>query len=109
MTESTEEATPELTPSEQLVNHIINQNLAKATPVFNDLLQDRLNVAMDQEKQKIANVTFNGAEAEESDPNEEEQLDLDLDDTNIESEEDQIVDADSFNNKADKMEADAES
>jgi len=46
----------------------------KATEIFNDMLMQRVDDALEQEKIGLANSTFNGVDSEE-----EEQLELDLD------------------------------
>jgi len=46
----------------------------KATEIFNNMLMQRVDDALEQEKIGLANSTFNGVDSEE------EQLELDLDD-----------------------------
>ena len=41
------------------------KDFAKADNVFNELMQDRMNTALDQEKIKIAAQVYNGIEPEE--------------------------------------------
>ena len=41
------------------------KDFAKADKVFNELMQDRMNTALDQEKIKIAAQVYNGIEPEE--------------------------------------------
>ena len=56
------------------------KDYAKADTVFNELMSDRLNTALDQEKIKLAAQIYNGIEPEELEPNEvdpEDQLTVD--------------------------------
>lgn len=56
----------------------------KATEIFNDMLMQRVDDALEQEKIGLANTTFNGVDSEE------EQLELDLDDEDIDVTDDEI-------------------
>ena len=56
MSEVQETETVEVNPTEELVNNIMSDNLAAATPQFNELLRDRLNQAMDQEKLSLIHI-----------------------------------------------------
>ena len=56
------------------------KDYAKADTVFNELMSDRLNTALDQEKIKLAAQIYNGIEPEELEQNEvdpEDQLTVD--------------------------------
>lgn len=56
------------------------KDFAKADNVFNELMQDRMNTALDQEKIKIAAQIYNGIEPEELEQDEvdpEDQLTVD--------------------------------
>lgn len=58
---------------EDLIDNITSQDFSKAGPLFADIIGDKVNTALEQEKIRMADVTFNGAE-------DEEQLELDLGD-----------------------------
>ena len=61
---------------EDMLNHIEDNELTKANSVLNDLLADRINTAMDQEKVAIANTVFNGTE----EIPDEDQIEMEFDD-----------------------------
>ena len=113
MSEVQETETVEVNPTEELVNNIMSDNLAAATPQFNELLRDRLNQAMDQEKIAMANVVFNGKEPEESDESsdDDEQLELDLKNQEVTDEEDstdEVISDEDIDDFVDNLENDAE-
>jgi hypothetical protein len=60
---------------EELINHITDQNFSKAEITLNDLMSDKMNSALEQEKIAVANQIYNGV-----DPDEEEDLDDDFED-----------------------------
>ena len=60
---------------EELINHITDQNYSKAEITLNDLMSDKMNSALEQEKIAVANQIYNGV-----DPDEEEDLDDDFED-----------------------------
>ena len=64
---------------EDLIDNIANQDFAKAEPMFHDLLNAKMNDAMEAEKVRVAGQIFNG---------EEEQLELDFDEEDLEDEAD---------------------
>jgi hypothetical protein len=49
---------------EDLINNVANQDFSKAGPLFKDILQGKLDDALEQEKIAVASTMFNGAEAE---------------------------------------------
>jgi len=53
---------------------VLAQDFSKAQPMFHTMIGDRINDALDQEKIKVADQMFNGAEEElsDDDPSEEE-------------------------------------
>ena len=75
------------------INDLINlagqKDYAKADTVFNELMSDRLNTALDQEKIKLADQIYNGAEEIEDDEVEldDDQLEMDLEDEGDDGEE----------------------
>lgn len=56
---------------EDLIDNITSQDYAKAEPMFHELLQSKVNDALETEKVKVAGQIFNGEE--------EEQLEMDFD------------------------------
>ena len=66
----------ETNPIEDLINHSLNQDYNKANQVFGDILGKKLDVALEQEKIRMADLVYNG-----TDPDEEDLDDEDLDDT----------------------------
>lgn len=60
---------------EDLIDTITSQDFSKAGPLFSDIIGDKIDMALEQEKIRLADVTFNGAEEDD-----EEQLELDLGD-----------------------------
>ena len=67
-----------------MITHISNQDLTKANDIFNELLQGKMDVALEQEKIAVASTIFNG-----TDEADEEQLELDLGDELDDVEEDE--------------------
>ena len=63
-------------PIVDLINHSLNQDYNKANEIFGYVLGQKLDVALEQEKIRMANLVYNGA-----DPDEEDLDDEDLDDT----------------------------
>lgn len=70
---------------EDLINYITDQNFSKAEVTLNDLMSDKMNDALEQEKIAVANQIFNGVEEEEEFDDEdldeeEEEFEFDEDD-----------------------------
>jgi len=63
-------------PIVDLINHSLNQDYNKANQVFGDILGQKLDIALEQEKIRMADLVYNG-----TDPDEEDLDDEDLDDT----------------------------
>lgn len=63
---------------EELINHITDQNFSKAEITLNDLMSDKMNDALEQEKIAVANQIYNGV-----DPDEDEDLDDDFEDEDL--------------------------
>ena len=66
-----------MTPDTKLnsfINAVVDQDFNKAAPTFHELLQAKMQDALEQEKVKVADQMFNGAEAEldDDDPSEED-------------------------------------
>lgn len=47
---------------EDLINSVMDQDFAKAGPMFSELMQQKLADSLDQEKIKVAGVVFNDEE-----------------------------------------------
>jgi hypothetical protein len=76
---------------EDLINNVVDQDFAKAGPTFHELMQDRMNDALEQEKIAVAGQIFNGEEPEEEEVEmEAETDDIDVDDVTDEEIEDAI-------------------
>ena len=65
----------ETNPIEDLIQYSIDKNYTQANQSFSDVMTIKLNDLLDQEKIRMADQVYNGAE---DDPD-EEQLELDLD------------------------------
>lgn len=64
---------------EDLINHSLNQDYNRANQTFGNILGQKLDVALEQEKIKIANTVFNGVDPdEEEDETDGDQLEFDL-------------------------------
>ena len=50
---------------EDLINSVMDQDFAKAGPMFSELMQQKLADSLDQEKIKVAGVMFNDEEDDE--------------------------------------------
>lgn len=74
---------------EDLINNVIDQDFAKAGPTFQELMQDRMNDALEQEKISVAGSIFNGEEPEEEVEMEAED-DIDVEDITDDEIEDAI-------------------
>lgn len=57
---------------EDLINSVMDQDFAKAGPMFSELMQQKLADSLDQEKIKVAGVVFNDEEEFEDDEELEE-------------------------------------
>ncbi len=64
---------------EDFIGHAVDKDYAKAGETFNDLMADKMQAALDQEKIKVGGVIYNGLNPEDFDTDAEEQLELDLD------------------------------
>lgn len=80
------------------IDQVINQDFTDAGPTFADIMQDKMDAALEQEKVRVADMTFNGAEAE--DPADGDQYEMDLDEPieddvdELEDDADEVTDAD---------------
>ena len=73
-------------PLQDLVQHALDQDYNKANQIFGDLMGTKISDALDAAKIKLADQLYNGAE-EDEEPN-DDQLELDLEDENLESDDD---------------------
>ena len=64
----------ETNPLNDMIQHALDQNFNKANELFNDMISVKMADVLDQEKARLADEIYNGAEPEE------EQLELDLED-----------------------------
>lgn len=81
------------------IDQVINQDFASAAPTFKDIMGDVMNQSLEQEKVKLADQMFNGAQTEPDvteiglDDLDDEELEagaeeaLDIDDDELEDEE----------------------
>jgi len=77
-----------------MIQNALDQDYNNANRAFGDVMTIKLNDLLDQEKVKLADTIYNGAENEEDDPD-EEQLELDLeteDESESEDEDDEEED-----------------
>lgn len=69
---------------EDLINQITDDELNNANKSFNDIMNDRINMAMEAEKVKLADTIFN----------DENQLELELEEEDYEDEDEDLEDYD---------------
>ena len=69
----------EANPLNDMIQHALDQNFNKANELFNDMISVKMADVLDQEKARLADQIYNGAESEEDDFD-DEQLELDLED-----------------------------
>jgi len=74
-----------MTMTTDMIQNALNKDYNKANEIFGEIMTQRVNDALDQEKIKLADQIYNGAE--------EEQLELDLEDDDV-GEEDNITQSD---------------
>lgn len=72
MSENAEAEVQEVEPVETLIGQAISKDFTKASDTFQALMMDRMNTALDQEKIRLADVMYNGAEDEDDDIGEDE-------------------------------------
>ena len=73
--------TQENNPVQDLIQYSLDQDFNKAGKAFGEIMTVKLNDLLDQEKIRLSDQIYNGVKDE---PEEGEQLDLDLDDGNEE-------------------------
>ena len=57
---------------EELINTVMDQDFANAGPTFNEIMQQKLTDAIDQEKIRVADQVFNDDEDDLEDVSDEE-------------------------------------
>lgn len=72
---------------EDLLDNLSAGELQKANDVFNELLSDKLNSALDQERIAVAGSIFNDEQQAEEDT---EEFEFDDEDLDVEDEEDDV-------------------
>lgn len=91
------------------IDQVINQDFASAAPTFKDIMGDVMNQSLEQEKVKLADQMFNGAQTEpdvteiglddlddeELEAGAEEALDIDDDELEDEEEDEELEDEES--------------
>ena len=92
-------------PIVQMIDLAATHQFNKATEIFNDLIGQKMNDRLEQEKIAMANQVFNGVEPEEDN---EEQLELDIDDQEEVDNEEEIEDDDIEVDEADVDEDDGD-
>ena len=60
---------------EDIINNVANQDFSKAQPTFAELMKQKVNDALEQEKIAVANQIFNSEEPEEAEEESEEDSD----------------------------------
>lgn len=76
--------------TDDMIQHALNKDYNKANQIFQDIMGAKVNDMLDQEKIRLADQIYNGAEPDE-DPD-EEQLELDLEDEQEEGDEQDMED-----------------
>jgi hypothetical protein len=73
---------------EELINTVMDQDFANAGPTFNEIMQQKLTDALDQEKIRVADQVFNDDEDDLEDVSDEEIEEI-LDDEDDEEDEEE--------------------
>ena len=88
----------EVNPIENLVQAALDQNYTAATDIFNDVIGQKMQYALDQEKIAIAGRIYNGEEPEDEEDLELDDEDLELDDEDLELDDEDLIDDDEVEN-----------
>lgn len=75
--------------TEDLVQSIFDQNYTAATEIFNDMVGQKMQDALEQEKIAVAGQIYNGEEPEEEDLEFDEE-DLEFDEEDLELDDDEL-------------------
>lgn len=76
--------------TEDLVQSIFDQNYTAATEIFNDMVGQKMQDALEQEKIAVAGQIYNGEEPEEDDDLEFDEEDLEFDEEDLELDDDEL-------------------
>jgi hypothetical protein len=82
-----------MSETEDLVDAMYTQNYTAATEIFNDMISQKMNDALEQEKVSVASQIFNGEEPEDDDYDLGDEVDQ-QDDADLELEDEDIDDGD---------------
>jgi len=74
----------EANPIQDMIQHALDQNFNKATDTFNDMMTVKMSDLLDQEKIRLADEIYNGAEPEDD----QMEMDFDEDDEDLLDDED---------------------
>jgi len=94
-------------PIVQMIDLAATHQFNKATEIFNDLIGQKMNDRLEQEKIAMANQVFNGAIPEDEEEYDDDQRELDLDDEE-EYDEEELEDDDIEVDEADVDEDDGD-
>jgi len=76
-----------------MIGHAMDQDWNKANKIFGDIMTMKVQDMLDQEKVRLSDQIYNGAEADDEEtPTDEEQLELDLDDDVTDEEMEDVLD-----------------
>lgn len=92
---------------EDFIGHAVDKDYSKAGDVFNTLMSDKMQAALDQEKIKVGGIIYNGLDPADFDQDSEEQLEMDLEDDQEElqaTEEEEPVEIDEPEEASDEVE-----
>lgn len=76
--------------TEDLVQSIFDQNYTAATEIFNDMVGQKMQDALEQEKIAVAGQIYNGEDPEEDDDLEFDEEDLEFDEEDLELDDDEL-------------------
>lgn len=86
MSEETMENEIETNPLQDMIQHALDQDYNKANDTFNDMMTVKMSDLLDQEKIKMADQIYNGADPEDNDDDDQLELDLETEDDEEEEE-----------------------
>lgn len=76
----------ETNPLQDMIQHALDQDYNKANDTFNDMMTVKMSDLLDQEKIKMADQIYNGADPEDNDDDDQLELDLETEDDEEEEE-----------------------
>ena len=86
MSEETMENEIKTNPLQDMIQHALDQDYNKANDTFNDMMTVKMSDLLDQEKIKMADQIYNGADPEDNDDDDQLELDLETEDDEEEEE-----------------------